>query len=293
MLLGLNGATTMRADLATDIRVAGQAGYDVVELWAAKLDRFLQKHTVDDLLRLLLAARVAPYSINSVEQITFREPAEYRDQVASRCRYLAEVAARLKCPYIVVVPSDKPAGVTWDEILEESVRVLRDLANIASEYEVGLAFEFIGQAGRSVATLDKCWEVVRATNRQNVGLVLDTFHFYAGGSSLAAIRQLDPRKLFVLHLNDADEAPSRLTSRNGGRDGASEDRPKCELTDAHRLFPGLGVIPLRQIIAALRAIGYDGVASIEIFRPEYWAWDPLRVALEAKKHAEAVLKVTG
>jgi 2-keto-myo-inositol isomerase len=128
MLLGLNGATTMRADLATDIRVAGQAGYDVVELWAAKLDRFLQKHTVDDLLRLLLAARVAPHSINSIEQITFRQPEEYRDQVASRCRYLAEIAERLKCPYIVVVPSDKPAGVTWGEILEESVRVLRDLA---------------------------------------------------------------------------------------------------------------------------------------------------------------------
>jgi 2-keto-myo-inositol isomerase len=275
MLLGLNGATTMRADLATDIRVAGQAGYDVVELWAAKLDRFLQKHTVDDLLRLLLAAKVMPHSINSIEQITFREPEKYRDQVASRCRYLSEIAARLKCPYIVVVPSDKPAGVTWGEILEESVRVLRDLAIIASEYEVGLAFEFIGQAGRSVATLDKCWEIVRATNRKNVGLVLDTFHFYAGGSSLAAIRQIDPRKLFILHLNDA------------------QDRPKCELTDAHRLFPGLGVIPLRQIIAALRAIGYDGVASIEIFRPEYWAWDPRRVALEAKKHAEAVLKVTG
>jgi 2-keto-myo-inositol isomerase len=122
--------------------------------------------------------------------------------------------------------------------------------------------------------------------------VLDTFHFYAGGSTLAAIRQLDPRKLFILHLNDADEAPSRLTSRNGGRDGASEDRHQCELSDAHRLFPGLGVIPLRSIIAALRAIGYDGVASIEIFRPEYWAWEPLRVALEAKKHAEAVLKAT-
>ncbi len=41
MRLGFNGATTQTADLATDIRIAGQAGYDVVELRDNKLDQFL------------------------------------------------------------------------------------------------------------------------------------------------------------------------------------------------------------------------------------------------------------
>jgi sugar phosphate isomerase/epimerase len=37
MKLSFNGATTMKADLATDIRAAAAAGFDYVEIWAAKL----------------------------------------------------------------------------------------------------------------------------------------------------------------------------------------------------------------------------------------------------------------
>jgi 2-keto-myo-inositol isomerase len=61
------------------------------------------------------------------------------------------------------------------------------------------------------------------------------------------------------------------------------------LTDAHRLLPGLGVLPLKEIIEALRQIGYDGVASVEIFRPEYWERDPFELALAAKSAAENCL----
>ena len=48
MRLGFNGATTQTADLATDIRVAGQAGYDVIELRDGKLDQFLTQGSLDD-----------------------------------------------------------------------------------------------------------------------------------------------------------------------------------------------------------------------------------------------------
>ena len=34
MLLGFNGATTLTADLATDIRAAKAAGYGCLEIWA-------------------------------------------------------------------------------------------------------------------------------------------------------------------------------------------------------------------------------------------------------------------
>lgn len=43
MELGLNGATTLKADLATDIAVAGRAGFDFVEIWAAKLVGYLER----------------------------------------------------------------------------------------------------------------------------------------------------------------------------------------------------------------------------------------------------------
>ena len=71
MKIALNGATTMRADLTTDIAAAGEAGFDMLEIWAAKLRRFLEFHSVAELKTLLASANIEPYSINSIEHITF------------------------------------------------------------------------------------------------------------------------------------------------------------------------------------------------------------------------------
>jgi hypothetical protein len=43
MKIALNGATTMNADLETDIKAAGQAGFELIEIWASKLRAFLEK----------------------------------------------------------------------------------------------------------------------------------------------------------------------------------------------------------------------------------------------------------
>ena len=39
MKIALNGATTMRADLATDLQAAKAASFDYLEIWAAKRKR--------------------------------------------------------------------------------------------------------------------------------------------------------------------------------------------------------------------------------------------------------------
>ncbi len=53
MKIALNGATTMHADLETDIKAASEAGYELIEIWAAKLREFLKTKTVEDLKQLL------------------------------------------------------------------------------------------------------------------------------------------------------------------------------------------------------------------------------------------------
>ncbi|MFQ6057349.1 MAG: sugar phosphate isomerase/epimerase family protein [Anaerolineae bacterium] len=264
----------MKADLPTDIQVAGQAGYDVVEIWAAKLDEFLKTGTLDDVARLLTEAGVKAQAINSIEGITFRDMAG-RAEARGRCKQLSRYAQAIGCPYIVVVPSPLPEGAGLMDVRRESISVLRELAVIAGGHGVGLAFEFLGFPWCSVRTLAEAWAIVREVDRANVGLVIDACHFYAGDSMLESIAQLDPTRLWIFHLNDV------------------EDVPKAEITDAHRLLPGEGVIPLRPILRGLRAIGYDGVCSVELFRPEYWEWEPLRLAEEAKRKSEAVLRLSG
>ncbi|HSK70244.1 MAG TPA: sugar phosphate isomerase/epimerase [Pyrinomonadaceae bacterium] len=270
MKLALNGATTMRADLETDIKAASAAGFELIEIWAAKLREFLKANTVADLKRLLGEADLQPYSINSIEHITFRADKDYA-KIKAECEDLSKIAGEIGCPYVVVVPGKLPENASKEEIIEESVKVLNELADIAEKQNVGLAFEFLGQTDCSVQTLDLAKEIVEQVGRENIGLVIDTFHFYAGNSSFEAIETLNPDKLFIFHIND------------------SENLPKEDLTDAHRLYPGLGILPLQEIKKRFDQIGYDRMASIEIFRPEYWNEDPFEVAKQAKAATEKVL----
>jgi len=270
MKIALNGATTMRADLPTDILAASQAGYELIEIWAAKLRDFLQTNTVADLQNLLTENNLEPYSINSIEHITFRNAEDYA-QIKAETEELSKIAREIGCPYVVVVPGKMPSDTTEEEIIDESVKVLNELADIAEKYDVGLAFEFLGQADCSVQTLDLDKKIIEKVNRENVGLVIDTFHFYAGNSTFEAIETLDPKKLFIFHINDA------------------ENIPKENLTDAHRLYPGEGILPIKEIKERFDKIGYDRMVSIEIFRPEYWEANPFEVAKKAKEATERVL----
>jgi 2-keto-myo-inositol isomerase len=270
MQLGFNGATTMTSDLQTDIRIAGQAGYDVLEITATKLDKFLLTQTLSEARRLIDAAHLKTHAINSIEKINFRDAAG-RAEVLARTKQLCEYAKALACPWIIAVPGPAPEGTTWPAIRDDTAASLKAMSEVAAPFGINLAFEFLGFPWCSVQTAAQAWEIVTKVNLANVGMVIDTCHFFAGGSTIESIAQIDVKKLAVFHINDV------------------ESMPKDKITDANRLFPGDGVIPLQQIISAVRGIGFDGVASVEIFRPEYWQREPLGVAKEAKQKSARVL----
>jgi predicted Zn-dependent protease len=60
---------------------------------------------------------------------------------------------------------------------------------------------------------------------------------------------------------------------------------------SHPHLPDRIIAAKKEIIDAVRGTGFDGVASVEIFRPEYWARDPMSVAKEAKEKSKRVLGI--
>ena len=271
MLLGFHGATTMTSDLETDVAASRRAGYKALELWAGKVDAYLAMHSVSDLKALLDDNGVAPMSINSIEFIAFRTPGEYR-RIKERCEQLSKICARIGCPVVVVVPSPTPdRNLPWDDVVAEYVKVLRELADIAGPHSVGLSFEFLGFGWCSVRTPRAAWEIVKKTNCSNVGITIDCAHFYGGGGLMTELDDLDPSRIFAFHLDDL------------------EDTPKEAISDATRLLPGLGVVPLDEICRHMKAIGYDGACSVELFRPDYWEWDATELAMKARRAALKVL----
>ena len=272
MLLGFHGATTMTSDLETDVRVSREAGYKGLELWADKVYKYLETHSLEELKALLVDNGIAPLSLNALVFVGFRGD-EY-SEVQARCKTMCEIAQAINCPMLVTVPSPTETRwqLPWSDVVAEYVTVLRDLASIAAPHNVKLSFEFLGFGWCTVRTPRGAWEIVQAVDRANVGMTVDCAHLFAGGGLLEELDTLDPQKVFAFHLDDL------------------EDTCKEAITDYTRLYPGIGVIPLDEICRRMSAIGYDDTCSIELFQPAYWELDPLEVARNCRSSALKVLE---
>ena len=65
----------------------------------------------------------------------------------------------------------------------------------------------------------------------------------------------------VFHVNDYPKDPPRETIR-----------------DEHRVYPGDGIAPMKQILSTFLSVGATPVLSLELFNRTYWKQDPLQVA---------------
>ncbi|MEN6549773.1 MAG: sugar phosphate isomerase/epimerase, partial [Armatimonadia bacterium] len=84
---------------------------------------------------------------------------------------------------------------------------------------------------------------------QNAGLLLDAWHWYTSGGTLAQLKKLTNENVVYVHINDAPP------------DIALDDQ-----VDSVRALPGeTGVINLTGFLQVLRDIGYDGPVTPEPF----------------------------
>jgi 2-keto-myo-inositol isomerase len=257
--LGFNTSCTLPSTIEAEIPAIAAAGFGWVELRTPELREYLGASSLASLRRLLDAAGVRVGSINALEFVSFR--GEQYERVREECVELCTWAAALGCEYVIAVPSPSPShATTWPEIRGESIDVLCDLGSIAAAHGVRLAFEPLGFGWCSVRTVAGALEILAAVGPRPVGLVLDLFHFALGGSRLQELDRIAPEQLAIIHVDDVVQGTNEAT------------------TDADRLFPGEGDLPLEAICRPLVARGFEGLFSLELFRPEYWQWEPQRVA---------------
>jgi 2-keto-myo-inositol isomerase len=256
--------------LEKDLELCERHGYELIEIRLDKLRDYLKTHNIEELVEFFEKSRIKPYAFNALEFITFRDEEGYR-KIKEDLIFLCQVGEKINCKKIVVVPTFDIGQYTKSQIKDESVRSLNELADIASKYGVKLAYEFVGYPSCSVNTFGQTYEIVEAVDRDDVGLVLDCFHFHAMNSRIEDLEKADSKKIFILHIDD------------------SEDLPVGALRDNNRLWPGEGAIDLHSILATLKAIGYDEMVSVELFRPEYWEWDVEQTIKGGKEKTEEVV----
>ena len=89
-----------------------------------------------------------------------------------------------------------------------------------------------------------------------MGICLDAFHYSVGPSKPEDLALLTTANLFHVQLCDLVGTPRELA------------------TDADRILPGDGDLPLEPLIAHLRAISYEGHVSVELMNPQIWQVAP-------------------
>ncbi|MGO5012437.1 sugar phosphate isomerase/epimerase family protein [Niallia sp. Sow4_A1] len=272
MKLGMNQGTTLEnSSLEIDLQLLEKYGYDYIEIRSIdKLKEYLQSHSIQDLVDYFQTHHLKPLSLNSLVYFNNRTEEEYK-ALLEEYKEMLEYAQMLNIDRIVVVPLVSEKKIERGEIKQSCVKALTELSDLANPYGVKLALEFIGHPHATVNTLSFANEIVAAVNRENVGIVFDTFQFYAMNSTMEDLKNTDFSKVFLFHINDVEDFNPGI------------------LLDEDRLYPGDGVIDLPSILSIIKEKGFSDHASIELFRPEYYQLTAEEVVKTAKNKTLKVL----
>lgn len=267
MKLGFNEATALgcrEQTLAADLEACEKYGFDFIEIRFDCLKEFLKKHALNELADWFKGHKLKPYAYNTLIFFNQRD-AEGVREIDEEVDFVIEVGNAIDMKTMITVPSFDIGPLSIGEIREEAVQRLRYLSDRIAPHGMRISLEFCGAHNCSINQLGTALDVVEAVDRDNVGVTLDTFHFHAMGSRWEDLERLDGRKIFACHLND------------------SEDLPVGSMGDDKRLWPGDGCIDHDKIFRTLKNTGFDGVCTVELFRPEYYTLshdENVRVAKE-------------
>ena len=122
--------------------------------------------------------------------------------LAEMSEYLFYCCRAIGCDCVEVIASFKAPTEDLEEIRVETVRALKQLSDVAKPYGIKLALEYMGVPASSVKTFDQALAIVNEVDRDNVGILLDTWHHYAGGCKTADILKADKGQTFMVHTSD-------------------------------------------------------------------------------------------
>lgn len=223
-------------------------GYDYIELWGGRPHAFapdLAFGGLDELRRLMEIFHM-PVKIYTPEHNAY--PFNYmlgnKAQRADALNYLKlamEMGAAMGADYTLVSAGHGESSLSPRELWERLIASLSELAEHGEKLGHALLLEPLTPFESNVCTT--AGELSLALEQVNspflMGMCDVVAPFVQGEDFLEYPRRLGA-KLRHLHLVDSD--------------GKS---------DTH-LLPGDGVLPLGQVLAQLREIGYDGTATIEL-----------------------------
>ena len=169
--------------------------------------------------------------------------------------------------------------LTYLQQFEMLKKRFREVAKILKDHDISLGLEFVGprtSRARSrfpfICTQIGMMELADAIGTGNVGLLLDSWHWYTSHGTLDELLQLSSKDVVHVHVNDA---PADIDV-----DKQMDNRRQLAVTS--------GVIDMKGFINALVKIGYDGPVECEPFDQELRKMDDDPALRETKDSLDRV-----
>jgi sugar phosphate isomerase/epimerase len=242
--LSMNETTTFRWSFEEDVAHYAAAGIPAIGIWRQKLSdcglakaRDLLEHSGLKVSHLFWAGG-----------FTGSDGRSHRESVEDGAEAV-RTAAELGCRTLVVYSGPR-AGHTYNHARRLVQGALAELAPQAGELGVTLAIEPMhpGCADQwtFLTTLDETLDLLEAVASPQVKMVLDTYHLGQETGLVDRLAVILPQVALV-QLGDARQPPEG---------------------EQNRCWLGEGVVPLAQIVAILKAGGYDGYYDVELLGEE-------------------------
>ncbi len=263
-LYSLNSSTIKPTPLLDKIRVAGEAGYDAIELWHDDIDLHLASGGTLQEIR----SAVNDHGLSVPTTIFLKGWCEsdgpLHQQGMAECKRRLEQAASVGAIHSI-------AGPPLEEVdYDLASQRYGELLDLGLSMGVKPAMEYLGFAAE-VNSIGDAKRIIDGSGCAEGTVVLDPFHDFRGGAGCEDIATLIAAQIAICHFDDAPADP-----------------PPPDQHDPDRVMPGDGIIDLNRFVSLLMQVGYDRWISLELFREDLWERDPLEVATTGLRKMRAV-----
>lgn len=253
MLLSLAAGTVLDAAPEEAIDAAAAAGLDALGL------RFEERPGDAVLSRLRERIDAAGLRVLDVEVVRLTP-----DTSAADVDWLVDTAGALGARFVLTV--------SHDDDRDRTRRELERLCDRAAPLGVAIGLEFM--AFTSIGRLAEAHDVVVATGRPNIGVLVDVLHLARSGGTPADLAGPAGARIGYVQLCDGPAAATEGP-------GALVDEARH-----HRLMPGEGELPLLDVLAALGDRFEDIPVSVEVQS------DVLAASLGVSERADLAMRTT-
>lgn len=267
----LDTATIRPASLKDKIKIAAKAGYNAIEPWDGELEEFeknggnlkdLGKQIKD--LGLFVPSVIGLWNALPPTQEAWE--ASLKDT-----RRRMKMAADIGAYHIQTIPNTVGDNYNNKWVADR----YRDIIEIGlKEFNIHPALVFVKYF--PVKTMGQAAGLAFDANHPKALIIPDVYHMYISEGGFEGLKLLRGDMIAIFQFNDAPATPAL-----------------AELGDEHRVYPGDGILPLGAIFKDLKATGYKGCISLEMYNPNYWKQDLQKVAETGLRKTLEVLHKAG